>query len=250
MLASSAVVNENEAWVGGDNGLAHITDKGTIVQWYDVPPLSLVRYIQFVDNKMGFLSNDQGTLFQTVDGGWNWREMPRGNGIETGPITAFYMLDRISGWIFWDYEGGHLRKVAMSQTISLPESGRYRVLMITALYFVNPNVGWAVGPGGTILKYTSTGESPTDRENSRVHIYPNPFRGGGIHIGFTLQQSQYANVQVFNTSGQRVQTLYDGWLSNGDKTFHWFPDRSASGVYFISVQCDEFHQIRKCVYVR
>jgi len=110
-LTSIAIVNENEAWIGGWKGLGHTTDRGATIQWHDVPNLSLVREIQFVNNNYGFLTNDFAQFLRTTDGGWNWIEIPRGNGFETGPIQAFYMLGQQNGWIYWDYKGGYLRNV-------------------------------------------------------------------------------------------------------------------------------------------
>jgi len=247
-LTSVAIVNENEAWIGGWQGLGHTIDKGTTIQWFDVPNLSLVEKIQFVDDNTGFLVNDFAQFLRTTDGGWNWDEIPRGNGLEIGPIQTFYMLDKNNGWIYWDDNGGLLRNVKTNHTISAFEDGQYRVPAITKIFFINPNIGWAVGAGGTILKYTGDGLPPSEVQRKQINIFPNPFDETGTNISFLLQRPQKVSIKIYNLIGQQVQTLYDGLLNEGEKKLFWEPIGIASGVYFIFVQCSEFNQSQKCVY--
>lgn len=247
-LTSVAIVNENEAWIGGWQGLGHTTDKGATIQWYDVPNLSLVRDIQFFENNTGFLVNDFAQFLRTTDGGWNWGEIPRGTGLETGPIQAFYMIDQKNGWIYWDYKGGYLRNVNTNYTISALEDGQYSVPAITKIYFVNSHTGWSVGAGGTILRYTGNTNSDTTGSKERIKVFPNPFSETGANIIFSLQQPQQVSIQIYNSIGQKVQSLYDGLLAEGDKTFFWQPKDIASGVYFICVRYNGFNQAQKCIY--
>ncbi|MCX6151789.1 MAG: YCF48-related protein [Ignavibacteriales bacterium] len=248
-LTSIAIVNENEAWIGGWLGLGHTTDKGATIQWYKIPNLSLVRDIQFVDNNYGFLINDFAQFMKTTDGGWSWDEIPRGTGLELGPIQTFYMLDQNNGWIYWDYKGGLIRNVKVNYTISALEYGQYSVPAITKIYFINSNLGWAVGAGGTILKYTGEGSPQTVAQRQQINIYPNPFSESGTNISFYLQQPQEVSIQVYNSIGQKVQTLYNGSLNGGDIKFFWKSNFISSGIYFISIRCNEFNQVQKCIFL-
>ena len=248
-LTSLAIVNENEAWIGGWKGLGHTADKGATIQRYDVPNISLVRNIQFVDNSTGFITNDFGMLQRTTDGGWNWSEIPRGNGLEVGPIQAFYMLDHNNGWIYWDYKGGFVRNVKAFQTISASNNDQYSVPAINEIYFINLNLGWAVGAGGTILKYTGNSSLPSDTERGQINIFPNPFDEIGTNISFSIQNPQKVSIKIYNSIGQIVQTLYSDLLGEGDKIFFWKPKSIVSGVYFISIRCHEFNQAQKCIFI-
>jgi photosystem II stability/assembly factor-like uncharacterized protein len=249
-LTSIAIMNESEAWIGGWQGLGHTIDKGATIQWYDVPNLSLVRNIQFVDSKYGFLVNDFAQFLRTSDGGWNWGEIPRGSGLDTGPIQVFYMLDKKNGWIYWDYKGGYLRNVKTSYTISAIEDGQYSVPAITKIYFINLNLGWAVGAGGTILKYTGNRSLPSGIQKKQVYIFPNPFSETGTNISFSLQQPQEVSIQIYNSIGQKVQTLFNGVLYEEDNQLFWKPGKIVSGVYFISIECSEFNQVQKCIFIQ
>lgn len=248
-LTSVAIVNENEAWVGAWKGLGHTTNKGATIQWYDVPNLSLVKDIQFVDNNYGFLINDFAQFLRTTDGGWNWCEIPRGIGLETGPMQAFYMLDQKNGWIYWDYKGGYLRNVNINYTISAVENSQYSVPAITKIYFVDSSNGWAVGAGGTILKYTNNEVLPSETKSKLVDIFPNPLNNTGTNISFPLKQSQEVSIEIYNSIGQKVETIYNGLMNKGQRIFFWKPKAIASGVYFIFIRCNEFNQVQKSIFI-
>ena len=248
LLTSLDIVDENEAWIGGAGGLVHTTDRGQTFQWHDFPGLGTVRGVQFVDKQHGWLRNYTGVLFGTSDGGMTWHEFPRGGGMQDGPITSFFMVDAQNGWI-WTYDqGGYIKRVIADQNLVAVD--RYPVMPIQAMYFLNFNLGWAVGAGGTILKYTGNGSVPAETKGKQLSLYPNPHGKSGVSVVFTLNRSQNVTVRVFNTLGQEEQTLYSGWLSSGENRIFWIPKEVASGVYLISVECEEFHEIQKCTYIR
>ncbi len=247
-LTSLSIV-DNDAWIGGDKGLAHTTDRGITIQWYDFPNNSLARDIQFVDIDTGFIANDWGQFLRTSDGGMNWAKIPRGTGMELGPIQSFYMLDQNDGWIYWDYNGGHLINILTSQTISAIEKGDYAVPAISKIYFVNSNTGWAVGAGGTILRYNGQNSTTPESLSARIDVFPNPLNVFGSYIKFTLNQKQNVIVNVFDVLGRRIQTIHDGYLNEGVNILKWIPNNISSGIFFIYVQSEEFNATQKCVFI-
>ena len=247
-LTSIAIINENEAWIGGSQGLGHTTDRGATIQWYDVPNLSLVAHIQFVDNNTGFLCNDYGSFLGTNDGGWTWRELPRGEGLND-MVSTFFALDKDTTWIYFGILSGYLKQVTSHQTLEITNIPEYWIHPINSIFFINSNKGWAVGAGGTILSYTGNGLPPSEVQRKQVDIFPNPFDETGTNISFSLKQTQKVSIQIYNSIGQKIQAFYDGLLNEGDKKLFWKPNAIASGVYFISVQCSEFNQAQKCIYI-
>ncbi|MGA3287467.1 MAG: YCF48-related protein [Bacteroidota bacterium] len=247
-LTSIAIVNENEAWIGGWQGLGHTTDKGATIQWHDVPNLLMVEDIQFVDNNTGFLCNDYGSFLGTNDGGWTWRELPRGEGLND-MVSTFFTLDKDTTWIYFGILSGYLKQVTSHQTLEITNIPEYWIHPINSIFFINSNKGWAVGAGGTILSYTGTGLPPSEVQRKQVDIFPNPFDETGTNISFSLKQTQKVSIQIYNSIGQKIQAFYDGLLNEGDKKLFWKPNAIASGVYFISVQCSEFKRAQKCVFI-
>jgi hypothetical protein len=80
--------------------------------------------------------------------------------------------------------------------------------------------------------------SGTALGNPRVHqpsltlaASPNPF-SDRIIISFSLPRSGQAKVTLFNVSGQKVATLVDGTLPEGEHQVTWMSQAAPAGVYF------------------
>ena len=249
-LTSVSINNENEAWIGGWQGFGHTTDRGATIQWHDVPNISLVRDIQFIDDNTGFLCNDYGDFLKTVDGGWTWHELPRGEGIND-VMETFFTLDIDTAWIYLGIAGGYLEQITSNQSLEKTGAPEYWVNSINSIFFTDSNNGWAVGVGGTILKYTDEGISSIT-ENSpiiekHVSIYPNPLSRNGAKIIFSLNRQQHVTIRIYNAIGQKVYELFNGIANTGQNSFSWKPNGIAAGTYFISINCGEFSRVQKCI---
>ncbi len=254
-LTSVTIVNENEAWIGGAGGLGHTIDKGTTIQWKEVPllSLSLVKDVQFVSNNVGFLCNDNGDFFGTDDGGRTWFEYPREKEL-FAMINTFFAHDTNIVWIYLGLGSGYLKQITANQTLEVTDIHEYCIHPIRAIFFINSTTGWAVGDGGAILKYTDNSsqlpelQKKPELKKKQVYIHPNPFDETGTNISFLLQYSQNVNIQIYNIVGQKVKTLYNGLLSKGINKLFWKPNNVAAGPYVIFIQCNEFNQAQKCIF--
>ncbi len=241
-LTSIEIVNEQEAWIGGWFGLMHMTEKGDVINWYDVPELNKVLDIQFVNTTTGFLMTEYGTLFKTINGGWDWIEMARGNGVEDDPIQAFRMIDNTNGWIYSDKLGGAIKNIYTNSIMIQTDIEQYKVPTIRAFSFVNENLGWAVGLNSAILKYSNANDTPIfpglEKSKQHVHVFPNPFREQQ-YIIFKLGQRQLVKIDIYNLLGEKIESVHNDYLNEGIQVLRW-SNEYASGVYFITVKCDEF----------
>lgn len=73
-----------------------------------------------------------------------------------------------------------------------------------------------------------------------VDNYPNPFNSTTT-IVFNLLENAFVSLKIFNTIGQRVKTIFEGQLAEGDQKFSWNAADEAgrslpSGIYFYQVQ--------------
>jgi photosystem II stability/assembly factor-like uncharacterized protein len=249
-LASIAIVTENEAWIGGWQGLGHTADKGATIQWYDVPGLSQIRKVQFVDSNTGFLTNDLGAFLGTTDAGLTWNEFARGRGIEKGSITNFFMHDRIAGWVFVGIAGGEIKHITSSSVLFVDQDELTYTTSsaFNSMFFLNSSEGWAVGAGGTILKFEGQDATPPFHK-AGIAVFPNPLGDPGASIILHLDRRQQVVVDVFDLIGQRIQTLHNGVLNQGDQFLKWIPNKVSSGTYFINVRCEDFNRTVRCVYL-
>jgi len=71
-----------------------------------------------------------------------------------------------------------------------------------------------------------------DKKNFSLKNYPNPFNPIAT-ITYYLPKRMDILLQVFDISGRKVQTLFNGPRDSGAYTLHWDASEYSSGIYFI-----------------
>ncbi|MFC2170991.1 T9SS type A sorting domain-containing protein, partial [Calditrichota bacterium] len=62
--------------------------------------------------------------------------------------------------------------------------------------------------------------------------YPNPFNSA-TKISYGLPHSDHVSLQVYNTLGQQVSTLFEGYKQPGIHTVNLSAQNLPSGLYFL-----------------
>lgn len=79
--------------------------------------------------------------------------------------------------------------------------------------------------------------------------YPNPFNPETV-IAFSLPQSQFVTLKVYNLRGQEVATLAAGLMAAGEHKLRWQAKGLASGVYIYRLQSGDRAVARRLVILR
>lgn len=79
--------------------------------------------------------------------------------------------------------------------------------------------------------------------------YPDPFNPTTT-INVDVVKSGYARLEIFNSLGQRVATLFDGSIQAGIRHFVWNASGFASGVYFYRFTSAGFSAVHKMVLMK
>ena len=79
--------------------------------------------------------------------------------------------------------------------------------------------------------------------------YPNPFNPTTT-ISFNLPQSGNVTLKVFNSIGEEVVTLTDGYIDAGVYTFNFNADGLPSGMYIYQLNTPEKTQVRKMILMK
>lgn len=110
--------------------------------------------------------------------------------------------------------------------------------------------GWVVNDI-KIQETLSSGNEPEDGPDSfsLSQNYPNPFNPRTT-IEYNLAESSVIQIRIYNTSGQLVQTLYDGLQTQGNHSIQWAPNGLSSGVYFYSLKVGDKTEIRKATLLK
>jgi hypothetical protein len=79
--------------------------------------------------------------------------------------------------------------------------------------------------------------------------YPNPFNPS-TKIDFSLTESGYTVLKVYNMLGKEVATLVKGQMKAGSYTVDFSGNNLSSGVYFYKLESKEFSSVRKMFLVK
>jgi hypothetical protein len=79
--------------------------------------------------------------------------------------------------------------------------------------------------------------------------YPNPFNPT-TNISITLPDKDYITINIFNSIGKKISTLFAGELSEGFHNFTFNGENLASGIYFYSVNSKYGTCTKKMVLLR
>ena len=79
--------------------------------------------------------------------------------------------------------------------------------------------------------------------------YPNPFNPA-TSIKFALPQPTRVKIEIFNILGRHISTLLDANKAVGFHTIEFDTSDLSSGLYFYTISVDNFHQIKKMLFVK
>jgi hypothetical protein len=79
--------------------------------------------------------------------------------------------------------------------------------------------------------------------------YPNPFNQETT-IRFSLPEECMVLLEVYNSSGQKVDTLFNTNLSRGYYNVVWNASQMPSGIYFYRIRAGSFIDLRKMIFMK
>ncbi|MFH1734628.1 MAG: T9SS type A sorting domain-containing protein, partial [bacterium] len=117
--------------------------------------------------------------------------------------------------------------------------GSYRTPGVARELFLNGDEIYVANQNSlVIVRYTGTGiESPHEiqlPEDYQLSLFPNPFNSH-LSIQAAIPFNNNVDISVYNSSGQRISKLFDGFLPRGVHNFGWNAAEVASGVYYIQI---------------
>jgi uncharacterized repeat protein (TIGR03806 family) len=93
---------------------------------------------------------------------------------------------------------------------------------------------------------------PTDKIQSGFQLYPaypNPFNPV-TQIIFDLPYAAQVELIIYNTVGEKVDVLVDGFKKSGRHITTWNASECASGVYFVTLRTEDLTKSRKVLLIK
>ena len=227
------------------------TDGGTIWESQTSGSAYGLHSVYFTDSNTGYATGENGTIIKTTNGGNNWTAQTSGT---NRYLTSVYFGDANTGYAVSGFpsEGAIMKTTDAGNTWS---SQTTVMDGLNSICLVDANTGYAVGDGGLILKTTNGGvtrikEKIVERTDFRLQQnYPNPFNPTTT-IQFSVPQSGFVVLKVFDVLGEEVASLVSEQLGPGSYATRWKPAGNASGVYFYRLQAGTSVETKKLLLFR
>ncbi|CAM1366524.1 T9SS type A sorting domain-containing protein [Tenacibaculum xiamenense] len=218
--------------------------------------------VYFVNENIGFSTQEHSYMFKTIDGGETWVEVA---GINDA-IYSIYFLDENNGYATGDH-GVIFKTIDSGTTWTWAgfQNGRYSNTSMYGIYFQDSNIGYATGARGRIIKTMDGGNtwiSHSENYNnfrqiqfldnnigyaqSGENFYKTTDGGdiwfwvGSLNLGtsvfasdFTFVNENLGYAMAYGSYGYVFKTIDGGvtWtaLNNGNGLFNY----GASSIYFL-----------------
>lgn len=106
--------------------------------------------------------------------------------------------------------------------------------------------------GFAVYDYLATSiadDKTIPNEFSLAQNYPNPFNPSTT-ISFTIPQSEFVTLKVYDILGREVATLVNENLTAGNHTYNFDASKLTSGVYFYKLQTGKFSETKKMILMK
>jgi photosystem II stability/assembly factor-like uncharacterized protein len=205
--------------------------------------------ISFPTRAIGYVATQgptgDGIILKTTDGGMTWQEKFVGAGLGFSGI-GFATAQK--GWVgslgaYESSDGGESWQ-------EVANVGR----LINRFRMLSPTLGYAVGQ--TVYKYSPSQPSAVSENNSSPPAqftlsqnHPNPFKTSTT-IAYTLKQSGFVELSVYDIRGQAVATVVRGPQPSGKYSAQLDGLNLPSGVYFYKLSAGGFVATKKMILLR
>jgi hypothetical protein len=87
------------------------------------------------------------------------------------------------------------------------------------------------------------------REYNLLQNYPNPFNPA-TNIRFDLPKSANVKITIYNILGMEVDVLVNEYLKAGQYLTKWHPVNVSSGIYFYTLETNEYKKTQKMIFTK
>ncbi len=176
-------------------------------------------------------TSDSASVFISTssDGGDNWNEFELKN-------STFKPYGIVGGAS--NYQGDHIALISTDNNLNIFWMADY-----SGIYQV-----WSAIIDKTVVGTEDATESaPYDFTLSQN--YPNPFNPS-TQITYTLGQSSFVTLKVYDALGREVKTLVNSEQASGKYEVNFRPENLSSGVYFYTLRAGNFQTTKKLLLLR
>jgi hypothetical protein len=200
--------------------------------------------VSFINNEIGWVAGQNGTILHTTNGGINWESIESGT---TNWLRSIHFTDALTGWVTG--RGGKILQTSDGGANWTDQS--ITDIDLNDIFITGLNHGWAVGDGGTILHGENTGFVGVKTLGAPhsafvVKAYPNPFEKQTT-LSYSLQQSSFVNVTVFDITGHMISRTSHGMQPMGTHEILFDGAGLPAGIYYFELKTGEYIYTSKLI---
>ena len=183
-----------------------------------------------------------------------------------GSISAEYFSGRLDEVRIWNTARSHIQlKTTMDDTLgpayyTSEDSGLVGYWRFDeaegdsvrdlSLYGNHGRIEGAVFvPSGALTDMRPIESGPVKKSFSLMQNYPNPFNPSTM-IKFTLPNTEFVQLNVYNSLGQIVNNLIDDQLQAGSHEIEFNASHLSSGVYIYRLRAGSFVDVKKLILLK
>ncbi|MFA7360338.1 MAG: YCF48-related protein [Candidatus Kapaibacterium sp.] len=255
-LLSLCFIDDLTGYIASNMGnLLTTTDGGNSFSYQFFGTSTYFWCVKFINVNTGFMSTANGKIYRTTNAGNNWTIHSTGT---TQQINYIDFSNENTGFAVGN---GIYKTTDSGLNWSRQIFGSFPYFLWN-ISIILPNVIYAFGAGGAILKTTNGGSVFINNINKEVpsgyslnQNYPNPFKPC-TKIKFSIVSSprvlggDLVQLKVYDVMGREVQTLVNESLKPG--TYEVSFDGSAlnSGVYFYKLITNGYIETKKMLLLK
>jgi hypothetical protein len=173
----------------------------------------------------------------------------------TCAVTTNLTTSNITGTsakLNWDAAGAEGYKIRFKVSGTGDWILRYSTGLSKTLNNLSPNTGYTwevktyctINPGvssdWSVKQSFTTGTQKSEVSSSRTFfdMYPNPFSSLSI-ISFSLTNDSQVQIQLYDLTGRKLQTILDESLSAGNHEVRLNRDQMSAGIYFLQLKMND-----------
>ncbi len=210
--------------------------------WTPLNTSTSVHSLSFPSASTGCAGTDTGIL-RTIDGGTSWSSI-----LTTAAAVNCIRIKNGMGFAV-TADGSIYRSTDAGATWAQMYSPVQGTAVLYNISLLSPQDAYAVGSGGTILRYAS----PAGVENcstiaraALLQNVPNPF-GTRTRIEYRLQVDQDITLKLYDVQGRELRMLSSGPRQAGTHGFELDADGLAEGAYFYRLEAGGVVETRRLV---
>jgi len=178
-----------------------------------------------------------------TDGNFEWVKQIDGSGTEgldlitsgevpvgTNPIQLLYNAGEL-------IVSGDFNDMLFLDNIELDSGVKSRSGFVASLNVGDPSTGVAGNASGVITEFAL-------QQN-----YPNPFNPATT-FNFELPQAENVTIDIFNSLGQKIETLVNERMASGSHEVVWTASGQPSGSYFYTIKAGQYSETKKMILLK